>query len=83
MSFTPKSGKLYSISLKSPTGNTVGFINLTPAFLRAVTGKQAEHCTVADVHSINNGKLMEYLNKMTLEISAPNSIQKLDSIEDF
>lgn len=70
MSFEPKqSHKAYSITLKAPSGNTVGYINLTSQFLKAVTGKQAEMVTVADIEGINDGRFQAYLDILTVEVS--------------
>ena len=64
-----KSEKQYSISIKSPNGNTVGFINLSSQFIRSVIGKREEMITVADIEKINNGNFEEYLKKMHIEIT--------------
>lgn len=53
-----KSTKSYKISLVTPKGNTVGFINLTQQFIKAVIGKQEEYVTLEDIIGINgNGVL--------------------------
>jgi hypothetical protein len=41
--------KQFNITLKSPNGNTVGFINLSSQFLKAVIGKREDLITVADI----------------------------------
>lgn len=64
MSFTPnhkKSDKQFSISLKSQSGNTIGFINLTSQFLRAMSDKQVENITVGDILALNNGDFEDYI----------------------
>ena len=79
MAFQPhkdnsKSG--YKISIKSENGNTIAFVNLTEAFLKAVTGKTKKTVTVDDIQSINNGHFMTYLMKQTfmLEEVTPTEI---------
>jgi len=59
----------YNISLKSSNGNTVGFINLSGQFLRAVVGKREDMITVADIENINDGDLQSYLSNLTIEVS--------------
>jgi hypothetical protein len=48
-----KATKSYKISLVTSNGNTVGFINLTQQFIKAVIGKQEEYVTLEDIIDIN------------------------------
>lgn len=83
MSFTPRKDKQHAITLKSPAGNIVGHINLAPQFLKAITGKRIEDVTVNDVNNINDGHLMAYLSKMTIDITDPSAITKVSNIDQY
>ena len=61
-----KPEKAYKITIKSPQGNTVGFINLTDSFERATTGKDPRSVTTHDIAGINQGKILEYLSKSVM-----------------
>ena len=84
MSFNQKSKshKLYSIALKSPNGNTVGFINLSSQFIRAVIGKQEEHITVADIHEKFPNGIEDYIATLSVELTEVASPEPI-SAEDF
>jgi len=86
MGFTAKQPKekLYTISLKSKTGNTVGFINLSQQFLRAVIHKDSDNVTVADLESIKLkgvSSFEEFLSSLTIEITEPT--HEVVSAEEF
>jgi len=78
-----KPHKQYSIALKTANDNTVGFINLTSQFLKAVTGKQAEYITTADIEAINKGDLKAYIATLDIVISSVETTEPIASIEDF
>ena len=58
----------FKISLKSTSGNTVAFINLSDQFLRAVTGKGKKSVTFEDVSAINKGNVIAYLRGLDMSI---------------
>jgi len=70
----------YKISIKSGNGNTVGFINLSKAFLRATCA--TEHPTFDQVQAINKGRLLEYLVAQTITLEATEDLIATD-ISDF
>lgn len=77
--------KQYKISLKSPNGNTAGFINLTDQFTNAVLGKQAENVTLADLVNFkapNFPDIQTFLASFTIvmEETLPKTVL---SAEDF
>lgn len=85
MSFTSKHNthKQYSISLKSPNGNTVGFINLSSQFLKAVIGKQEETITASDILSINHEDFQGYIESLVVEVSETIGAQTPIKAEDY
>jgi len=70
----------YKISIKSNNGNTVGFINLSKAFLRATCA--TEKPTFEQVASINKGNLLEYLATQTITLEE-TEVLTAGNIEDF
>jgi hypothetical protein len=69
------------IALKSDNGNTVGYINLTNSFTKAVLGKSANNVTFEEVTSINNGDFLSYLHGLTICIST--SAKENVPLEEF
>ena len=55
-----KSTKSYKISLVTQKGNTVGFINLSQQFVKAVIGKQEEYVTLEDIVGINGDGILYF-----------------------
>ncbi len=72
----------YKISLKSPNGNTVAFVNLTSQFLKAVVGKTKQEVSVEDINSINNGDLVAYLASLTVAVESVEP-QEVISAEEY
>jgi len=66
---TTKSGKQYTISIKSANGNTIGFINLSNQFVSKVFGKTQGELTAEDVLSVN-GDFQEFIRQATIEVEA-------------
>lgn len=78
-----KADKQYSISIKSPSGNTVGFINLSSQFIKAVIGKREDLVTIEDILKINNGNFEEYIKKMSIEVTGIELNKKPIPIEEY
>ena len=84
MSFNEtKNHKQYSIALKSRTGNTVGFINLSSQFIKAVIGKQEELVTVADIEAINNGDFQRFIDSLEVEVNGITHTKEKISASDY
>ena len=64
MSFK-ENNKDFKISLKAPSGNTVGFINLSTQFCNTVLGTKTP--TYADIQKISKDPV-KYLSGLTIEI---------------
>jgi len=78
----PKSTKQYSIALKTTNGNTVGFINLSTKYIKAVIGKQPETVTATDVFNLNGGDFQGYLDTLLVEVTETVPEEKI-AIEDY
>lgn len=73
----------YRISLKSKSGNTVAFINLTDQFLKAVLGKSKANVTLDEVNSINSGDLAGYLSTLEIDIANVQDNQQITEASKF
>ena len=62
--------KQYSISFKTTKGNTVGFLNLGDAFIKAVTGKSPYEVTAEDILAINKGDFDNYIRSLAINVEA-------------
>jgi len=76
-----KSDKLYTISLVTPNGNTVGYINLSNAFIKVTQDKSPETMTVADVMNIN-GDFIKYLASLEVVVEETKPTTKIE-VEDY
>ena len=73
----------YKIVLKSPTGNTVGHINLTSQFLKAVTGKDEAYITLADIANIHDGNVLEYLAHLEFSLEPVEAAKPKISANEY
>ena len=60
--------KQYTIRLTSNNGNTVGFVNLSQQFVKAVLRKDEYEVTANDVLSINYGDFATYLSNLDVVV---------------
>ena len=84
--FTPRNNtkqeKQYSIRLTSNTGNTVGFINLSSQFVKAVLQKDDLNVTVEDVQSINYNDFQTYIQNLNVSVE-PRHPDEPTAVEDY
>lgn len=78
---TNKAQKLYTISLKTPKGNSVGFINLSSQFIQML-GKHPENITVADLEPIN-GDFIAYLKSLEITIEESTQAKPITNIANY
>jgi hypothetical protein len=76
---TPK--KSYSISIKSKNGNTVGFINLSSQFLRAVLGINPDDVRAEDILTINNDDFASYIKSLDIEVTSVEAGLPIDATD--
>jgi hypothetical protein len=72
----------YSIAIKTSKGNTVGYINLTDAFVKVATGKDSLHCTANDIANIDGG-LATYLSKLEIVIDTKQSAKQPVGLDQY
>lgn len=72
-------GKQYSISLVTPNGNTVGFINLAPSFIKAVIGKDPDHITAFDIEHVNNNDFNNYVKSLSIVVADSITPEKIEA----
>ena len=73
-----KAHKQYSIALKTPSGNTVGYINLNNQFVKAVMRTTPEAVTAKAVEEMYAGGFQAYLDTLTVEVSAVEAEPTVD-----
>lgn len=77
-----KNHRAFNIKLTTSNGNTVGYINLNPQFVKVATKKQVENCTVVDIEEIGPDGFIEYLKKLVIVIEEATPDETI-SLEDF
>lgn len=72
----------FSITIKTSNGNTVGFINLVPQFVKVATGKDILNCSANDIANID-GDFGAYFSKLELVIDTKENHKPTIDFEQY
>lgn len=73
-----RTDRQFTISLKSDSGNTVAFVNLTEQFVKAVLNKPISEVSLEEISSIGKEGFERYLTSLTICVEEVKSNEPID-----